>query len=241
MPCSPTPVGVIHSCFNDKFGVPRQPGLVSAARARLELFPPYNSAETCLGLDGFSHLWITFIFHHCLGQRARLSVRPPRLGGNRRLGVFASRSTHRPNPVGLSVVTLDKIERRDGTVSLWLRGVDLVDGTPVLDIKPYLPALDARPEARADYAQAPPVARFEVRFTPIAERQCREYRDDLPELRRLIESVLGLDPRPAYHADRLDGKRYVVTLHGLEVCWRVVHEGVIEVQSITGTGVVTSP
>lgn len=138
-------IGVTHSCFKDKFGVPRQPGLINSAHARLELFPPFNQPSAFSGLEGFSHIWINFVFHHCLDQQVRLTVRPPRLGGNRKIGVFASRSTHRPNPIGLSVVKLAGIEKGSDGVSLLLNGVDLVDGTPVLDIKPYLPSADAIP------------------------------------------------------------------------------------------------
>lgn len=226
------PVGIIHSCFSDKFGVPRQSRLVASACARLQLLPPYNRPEVCAGLEGYSHVWISFVFHHCLGQRARLSVRPPRLGGNRRVGVFASRATHRPNPIGLSVVALAGVERGEGGVSLLLRGVDLVNGTPVLDIKPYLATEDAVAGARADYAAEPPEARFQVRFSVLAQRQCRRYAAAYPDLPELIEAVLSLDPRPAYHAGRRGAKPYVVTLYGLDVRWSVVAEHIIEVDAI---------
>jgi len=232
MAISVEPIGIIHSCFRDKFGVPRQPGLVEVARARLELFPPYDNPGSCLGLEGNSHLWITFVFHHSASQPARLTVRPPRLGGNRRIGVFASRSTHRPNPVGLSVVELEGVEERNGHVTLQLKGVDLVDGTPVLDVRPYLPSADALPGAQADYAQEAPAIAFKVHFSPEAEARCRDHAAALPELRGLIEAVLALDPRPAYHAGKGGRKRYVVNLHGLDISWSVV-EGVIEVYSIT--------
>ncbi len=232
MPFSIEPIGVIHSCFSDKFGVPRQPGLVKSARARLQLLPPYDRTESCAALEGCSHLWITFVFHHCLRQQARLTVRPPRLGGNRRIGVFASRATHRPNPIGLSVVALEGIDRRGGRASLLLGGVDLVDGTPVLDVRPYLPAQDFVFAARADYAAEAPAQRFQVHFSRLAEQQCRERAASLPGLPELIEAVLGLDPRPAYHAAKKGGKRYVVKLHGLAVGWSVVAERVIEVHSI---------
>ena len=121
--------------------MPRQPGLVDAV-ARLELFPPFDRAEVFSGLEGFSHVWISFVFHLCLGQQARLTVRPPRLGGNRKIGVFASRSTHRPNPIGISVVALAGIEQFNNGISLLLKGADVVDGTPVLDIKPFAPYFD---------------------------------------------------------------------------------------------------
>ena len=160
------PVGVIHSCFKEKFGIPRQPGLAPDARAVLELLPPYNRAEAVRGLEGFSHVWLSFIFHACLGEPWKPTVRPPRLGGNRRLGVFATRSTHRPNPIGLSAVELEKIEAAPGRVLLHLKGVDLLDGTPVLDIKPYLPYSDNIPGALGGFAPEMPAAPFEVSFAP---------------------------------------------------------------------------
>ncbi len=226
------PIGVIHSCFKDKFGVPRQPGLVSVANAWLELFVPYNRAEAFSGLDGFSHIWITFVFHHCLGQAARLSVRPPRLGGNRKVGVFASRSTHRPNPVGISVAEVAGIEQDKGGLRLRLRGLDLVDGTPVLDIKPYVPYSDSIPEARADYAPQAPATSFDVVFSVEAESQCEKHSQRWPELRQLIVEVLGLDPRPAYLVGRSVEKEFAVRLYELDIHWRVRGEGVIEVISI---------
>ena len=226
------PIGVIHSCFKDKFGVPRQPGLVSVANAWLELFVPYNRAEAFSGLDGFSHIWITFVFHHCLDQAARLSVRPPRLGGNRKVGVFASRSTHRPNPVGISVAELAGIEQDKGGLRLRLRGLDLVDGTPVLDIKPYVPYSDSVPEARADYAPQAPVISFDVVFSAAAELQCETHFQRWPELRQLIVEVLGLDPRPAYLVGRSVEKAFAVRLYELDVRWRVKDDSAIEVLSI---------
>lgn len=222
------PVGVIHSCFKDKFGAPRQPGLVKGAHGELELFPPYDRAEAVAGLEQFSHLWITFVFHHCLDAGVRLSVRPPRLGGNKRLGVFATRATHRPNPIGLSVVALDGIRQEQGRTRLLLSGLDLVEGTPVLDIKPYLPYADAIATARAGYAQSAPAVRLAVQFSATAGQECLEYEQRWPGLKALIESVIALDPRPAYRQD--EGERiFGICLHDLDVRWRVVAEGVAEV------------
>lgn len=215
------PIGVIHSCFKDKFGVPRQPGLVPAARGELELFPPYDRDEAWVGLEGFSHIWIQFVFDQCVGQEQRLSVRPPRLGGNRKLGVFATRATHRPNPLGLSVVALAGIEKRDGRVVLLLRGLDLVEGTPVLDVKPYVPYVDAVSEARGGFADSAPVAPLRVEFSAEAEVQCQRWQQQWPELRDLIIGVLALDPRPAYREGEDGERRYGVRLHDLDVRWRV--------------------
>ena len=160
------PIGVIHSCFKEKFGIPRQPGLVPAARAVLELLPPYNRAEAVRGLEGFSHIWVSFVFHACLDAPWKPTVRPPRLGGNRRLGVFATRSTHRPNPIGLSAVELERIETGPGRVLLHLKGADLMDGTPVLDIKPYLPYSDVIPGATGGFAAEAPARSVRGEFQP---------------------------------------------------------------------------
>lgn len=247
-----TPIGVIHSCFKEKFGIPRQPGVASEARATLELFPPFGCREALLELEGFSHLWLVFVFHQALrkggehkggehkkaevaAQDWRPTVRPPRLGGNRRIGVFASRSPFRPNPLGLSAVALEGIENRDGRFYLHLRGADLLEGTPVLDIKPYLPYADALPEAQAGYAGEPPAAQVAVRFAPgVAEQVAVHEAGDYPGLKRLIEQVLGQDPRPAYYAQReaaenTDADRarqFGMRLYEFDLQWRVTEDGV---------------
>lgn len=183
-----TPIGIVHSCFKEKFGVPRQPALAPSAQACLELLPPWNSPDAVAGLDQASHLWLQFIFHLSPAPRSP-KVRPPRLGGNQRIGVFASRSPVRPNGLGLSVVRLQRIEQQGQRLLLWLSGVDLVDGTPVLDIKPYLPYVDAVPDAHNELApEAPP--RLPVVFAPGLSLSA--------ELRALVQEVLSQDPRPAY-------------------------------------------
>ncbi|MBB3230252.1 tRNA (N6-threonylcarbamoyladenosine(37)-N6)-methyltransferase TrmO [Halomonas stenophila] len=210
-----TPIGHIASDFPDKFGIPRQPGLAEAARARLVLAPPFDDPLAVRGLEAFSHLWLTFVFH-LSPERWTPLVRPPRLGGNARVGVFASRSTHRPNRLGLSLVELVAIDTRAG-VSLTLRGADLVDGTPVLDIKPYLPWAEARPEARAGFAPEAPAA-LPVRFTRDAEAALTA-RTDGDSLRALIAQVLAQDPRPAYRRGA-EERVYGVRLRDLDVRFR---------------------
>ncbi len=225
-------IGVVHSCFKDKFGVPRQPGLVSAAKGWLELFAPYNRTEAFAGLEGFSHIWVTFVFHYCLGQGTRLSVRPPRLGGNRKVGVFASRSTHRPNPIGISVLELLGVEQYKNGVCLQLGGLDLVDGTPVLDIKPYVPYSDTISEAQADYAQQAPITSFDVLFSTKAALQCDKQCQCWPGLRQLITEVLAPDPRPAYFTASSAKRVFAIRLYEFDIRWRVLNEHVIEVISI---------
>ncbi len=217
------PIGHIRSPFAEKFGIPRQPGLAPAARAVLELAPPYDDPAALEGLEAFSHVWILFHFHATAREDWKPTVRPPRLGGNRRVGVFASRSMFRPNPVGLSVVELERVERDGRPPRLHLRGVDLLDGTPVFDIKPYLPWADAIPGARAGYAGTEPRAERPVRFTPAAQAQLETLAAANPDLPALIRQVLALDPRPAYQSD--PAREYGMRLAGVEIRWWAQGEG----------------
>lgn len=212
------PIGFIRSPFKEKFGIPRQPGLVPEARARLELVPPYNKPEAVAELDGYSHIWIQFVFHQVLHENWRPRVRPPRLGGNQRVGVFASRSPFRPNPIGLSVVALEQVVVDGDSVTLELSGVDLLDATPVLDIKPYIAYVDSIPEAVSGFAQSAPDVLLKVRFSELAESQL-EGREDGVGLRSLIIRLLELDPRPAYAAE--DGRVYGFRLHDFDLRWQV--------------------
>lgn len=218
------PIGHIRSDFADPFGIPRQPGLASAARATLVLCPPFDDPLTVRGLEAFSHVWLTFVFHLSPARWTPL-VRPPRLGGNARVGVFATRSTHRPNRLGLSLVALDDIDTRRG-VRLSFSGTDLANGTPVVDIKPYLPWLEAQPNARGGFAtEPPPLCR--VAFSAAARRQLAQ-RDDAASLHPLIQQVLAQDPRPAYRrqpSERVHGVR----LRDLDVRFRGIEENVLEV------------
>ena len=196
-------IGVVHSCFKEKFGIPRQPGLASEARAIVELEAPFNHRDAVAELDGFSHIWVIFVFHESMREAWRPTVRPPRLGGNQRVGVFASRSPFRPNPIGLSVVKLERIEFDGRRCLLHLRGADLLDGTPVLDIKPYLPYAEALPEANGGYAVDSPVQTISITFSELAEAQCTEREQSAtPGLRQLIKQLLSQDPRPAYYANK---------------------------------------
>jgi tRNA-Thr(GGU) m(6)t(6)A37 methyltransferase TsaA len=214
-----TPIGVIRSCFPEKFGVPRQAGLVREAAGSVALFPPFDSEEALRGLEAFSHIWITFVFHENLGKNWSPTVRPPRLGGNRRIGVFASRSGFRPNPVGISAVRLEGIVREAGDCRLQVRGLDLVDGTPVLDIKPYVPYADAIAGARAGYAVSAPEPTLSVIFSAEAEATLArlETERQIP-LRRLVENLLALDPRPAYR--RQAPGAYGTRLYDLDIRWQ---------------------
>lgn len=218
-------IGVIRSPYKEKFAVPRQPGLVKSGGGELHLIAPYNQADAVRGLEAFSHLWLLFIFHQTMEGGWRPTVRPPRLGGNARMGVFATRSTFRPNPIGMSLVELKSIRCQAEQVILELGSLDLVDGTPVVDIKPYLPFAEALPEAKASYAQQAPQATMPVGFTPELAEHLPQLETRYPHLRQFIIEVLAQDPRPAYRQQEEAGKEYAVWLLDFNVRWRVTDAG----------------
>jgi tRNA-Thr(GGU) m(6)t(6)A37 methyltransferase TsaA len=226
------PIGIVRSCFGGKFAVPRQPGLCPSAWGELVFEPEFRQAEALRGLEGFSHLWLIFGFHLTAEAGWNPTVRPPRLGGNERVGVFASRSTFRPNGLGLSLVRLDGIEPRSGAGSvLLLSGIDLVDGTPVYDIKPYLPYAEALPDARAGFAPDAP-ERLAVDASGV------EGFAALPERsRRVIVEALSLDPRPSAARDE-PGRTHGAGLCGLEVKFQVSAGicRIVSVESAEGSG-----
>lgn len=224
------PVGVLHSCFKEKFAIPRQPALAPAAKGHIELLPPYNNTDAVQGLDGISHLWLTFVFHQALPKddELRLKVRPPRLGGNKKVGVFSTRSTHRPNPIGLSVVKLDRIE---DTV-LHISGMDLLDQTPILDIKPYVPYSDAITHAENPMAPESPKL-ITVTFSDSALQQAHEHQQRLNQpVVALIEQMLAQDPKPAYQ--KPDPQRvYGVNIWDIEIKWHYPSADQIQVNAIS--------
>ena len=214
----------IQSDFAGKFGVPRQSGLVEALEARVVFEPEYRNPAALRGLEGFSHIWLVWVFDQAVRAEWSPTVRPPRLGGNARLGVFATRSPFRPNPIALSAVTLAGMEetREWGTV-LRVRGADLMDGTPILDIKPYLPYADCRPEAVGGFASAPAGETLAVECLP-------ELWEKVPPQRReALRAVLALDPRPRYQED--PERVYGFGFAGLEVRFSV-EGGVLRVREI---------
>lgn len=190
------PVAHIRTDFPGKFGVPRQAGLVPELRGRVVFAPDCRRPEALRGIEGFSHLWLIWEFSENKTAGWSPTVRPLRLGGNERVGVFATRSPFRPNPIGLSCVKLERVELSgpDGPV-LHVSGADLVDGTPILDIKPYLPYADCHPEAAGGFAGEAPAGRLRVDFPP-------ELLALVPEGdRAALTGVLAQDPRPPYQRD----------------------------------------
>jgi tRNA-Thr(GGU) m(6)t(6)A37 methyltransferase TsaA len=226
------PIGFLSTCFGEKFAVPRQPGLCPSAWGVLEFAPGYRSPEAVRGLEGFSHVWLIFGFHKTEDSGWHPTVRPPRLGGNERVGVFASRSTFRPNGLGLSLVKLDRISwETEGGIeppSLHFSGVDLVDGTPIYDIKPYLPFVEAVPDAATGYA-ADPIERLPV----IVEGTAREDFGKLPvRAQRVICEALSLDPRPAA-SPKEDARIHGASLCGKNITFRFA-DGACLITGVSG-------
>lgn len=214
------PIGFVQSCFHEKFGIPRQPGLAPATRAKIVMQAPFDQEQAFAGLEGVSHVWVQFVFHGNGQQGWRPKVRPPRLGGNRSVGVFATRSPFRPNPLGLSVVRYLGWERDSRGLCVLIAGHDLLDQTPVLDIKPYVPYVDQVPDALNPWAAHAPrimpvsfAQRAEIALQHLAQSQDVDWR-------QLITEVLQQDPRPAYQT--APERTYGCNLYNHNVRWKVL-------------------
>ena len=208
------PIAYIRNDFTEKFGIPRQGGLIPELKAKIIFTADYRDPEALRAIETYSHLWLIWGFSANKDRDFHPTVRPPMLGGNTRLGVFATRSPYRPNPLGLSVVLLDSVEKTaaDGVV-LHVSGADLLDGTPIYDIKPYLPYADCRPEALGGFAPAPAGARLAVDIPS-------ELLARVPEDKRAaLTGVLSQDPRPSYQHD--PERVYGMAFAGLEVRFQV--------------------
>ncbi len=211
------PIGIVQSPYQEKFGTPRQSGLVPVG-SRIDILPPYNVAGAFSGLDEFSHIWVSFIFHRALRESWKPRVRPPRLGGNRKTGVFASRSPFRPNHLGLSVVKLEKITQENKGIQLHVSGLDVIDGTPVVDIKPYVPYADSIPDAVGGFAPQGPEAEMSVTFSDQANEVLESVTDD--HIRQQIIGVLSYDVRPAYKKNENNGE-YGMQFSGFNIRWQI--------------------
>ncbi len=208
----------IHSGFPEKFGIPRQSSLIEALKAYIVFEPEYRNVDAVRGLEAFSHLWLIWKFSALKRTKWSPTVRPPRLGGNIRMGVFATRSPYRPNPLGLSCVRLCSIEHHQewGPV-LHVAGADLMDGTPVFDIKPYIPSVDSHSKALAGFADAVPARKLDIYLKQDLEEGIAAL---LPkEKKELLYELLALDPRPAYHC--ASERMYAMKYDGLEVMFSV--------------------
>ena len=218
------PIAYLRSPWQEKFGVPRQPGLIEEAWGEIHFVEEFADPAAREGLEGFSHLWITFLFDQVPPAETRLRVRPPRLGVNEKVGVFATRSPFRPNRIGLSVCEIEGV-----FPVLRVRGVDIVDGTAILDIRPYVPYVDSVPGAQAGFAPSAPV-RIRVVVSPEAEESWEKLAKTEQEL---IRGMISLQPGPAYREG--EERRYHARVAGYEVEWLVNAEGALVVSVRQGS------
>ncbi len=209
-----TPIATIKTDFNEKFGIPRQSGRAEASKGTIIFEKPFRDENFCRGIEQFSHLWLLFDFSLAHSDKITATVRPPRLGGNEHIGVFASRSPFRPNNIGLSCVKLEKVQKTENNgVVLTVSGVDILNGTPILDIKPYIPYADSHPEACGGYADKMQGYRLNVVFPP-------HLLEKLPKEKwKLCFECISDDPRPSYHTD--ENRIYTISIADFEVSFRV--------------------
>ncbi|MDF7675200.1 tRNA (N6-threonylcarbamoyladenosine(37)-N6)-methyltransferase TrmO [Neisseriaceae bacterium ESL0693] len=208
------PIGYVHSPYKQKFGVARQPGLVPAALARIELLPQFD-ADCIRGLTDYDFVWVQFVFHAAVESGWQKLIRPPKLGGKEKKGVFATRSPHRPNHLGLSLLKLERIDIQEN-ISLWFSGVDLLDQTPVIDIKPYLPFVEAKADARGGFARQRKL--LQVVWSETALQQLQALSLD-QHYRTLVSQSVAQDPRPAHQSGK--DKIFVMFLGNYDIRFRV--------------------
>ena len=215
-------IAIAHTPFQEKFAIPRQANLL-AIPAKIEILPPYNSLEAVAGLEQVSHIWLSFIFDQHIStpqQKPRLSVRPPRLGGNKKLGVFATRSSFRPNALGQSLLRLCAIEHDQQRLFLHVEGIDVLDQTAVVDIKPYVPYADCV-EARNAIAPQAPKPSLKVTWAAEAQAQLQQLKaGEWALIQDYITGLIALDPRPAYKQKQCDGD-YAMAHFDVDVHWRM--------------------
>jgi tRNA-Thr(GGU) m(6)t(6)A37 methyltransferase TsaA len=222
-----TPIGQIITPFHQKFGIPRQGLGLSKVKGEIQLYSHIDAELACQGIEQFSHLWILFLFHQNEDKGWSERVRPPRLGGNQKLGVFATRSSFRPNAIGMSVVKL--LEVRDS--KLLVEGVDMLNNSPIIDIKPYVHYADAVVDAYSGFAQDTPKASLSVTYSDLAIEQIAETSHKYPDFPELIDSILSQDPRPAYKQRKEDPKLYHLRLYDIDIVFSV-HSTTAHVKSL---------
>jgi tRNA-Thr(GGU) m(6)t(6)A37 methyltransferase TsaA len=227
------PIGFIQSDFKEKFGVPRQSLMIPEARAVLKLKPDSAYFTALNHLESFSHVWVVFVFHQANDREWTPTIRPPRIGAPNRVGVFASRSPHRPNPIGISAVKLDRIDlEAKGGIEIHLSGIDLLDGTPVLDLKPYIPYADSITDANAGWAEGE-IPKYPVTYSPEAMEAIRSSLADHPHLQGLLTQTLELDPRPTGQRESMpiadeknEGRTFRFRIMSFDVHWIIRQKGI---------------
>ncbi len=229
-------IGILHSCFKQRFGIPSQARLATTARGWIEFYPPYDREEAFVGLEGFSHVWLIFQFHQSLDNEVNLTVQPPQKNGAK-FGLWATRAPNRPSQIGQSLVELERIETTKAKVTLHLKGIDLVEGTPIIDIKPYLPYVDAIPEAKGGFAHQAPQPRLQVEFTECAAQQLAAIENNDADLRTLIIEVLQYDPRPIYYRKNSNKKVFSMALYDLILSFEILDERHVSVLALVPAAV----
>jgi tRNA-Thr(GGU) m(6)t(6)A37 methyltransferase TsaA len=228
------PIGFVESPFKDKYGVPRQPQLASSAKGKIKFRNDPDLVTALKTLEQFSHLWVIFVFHDHGGKNWKPSIRPPRLGGRTKVGVLSSRSPHRPNPIGISPVKIESLNiEADGGAEILISGLDLIDGTPVLDIKPYIPYADSIPSAHAGWA-ADDIKKYPVSFSDEAKSFLLSLNEQYDEFLNLMIQVLEIDPRPAYQKrgapidqSGSEEQTYGIEISGFEVKYSIKEGGIL--------------
>ena len=220
-------IATMRTPFAQKFAIPRQPNLVDSAIGDIVFTKQFADSDFLRQIEGFSHLWILFIFHATAEKGWSPTVQPPRLGGKERVGVFASRSPFRPNPIGLSVVRNLGIVESSEQLILRVGGVDMLDGTPVIDIKPYVAYADALPDAVSGFAEQAPGHGRKLVFTEQALPKLAEIEQLYPGIEGLIRGVLSQDPRPAWRTAKDDSKQYGMTLYDINIKWRIDEDKIL--------------
>ena len=236
------PIGIIKTCFLEKFGVPRQSMMVSEARGVIHLDAEYAHPDTVLHLEEFTHLWVVYLFHKNQNanhpEKWTNTIQPPRIDAPKKVGVYASRSPHRPNPIGLSVVKLEKISVLKNGIEIEVSGVDILDGSPILDIKPYVPYADSVPEASSGWIKNE-ITRYSVQFSEQAQTVMIKHLVPGLNLQKLITEILEWDPRPRSQREQSPveamtsvGKRFAFRLLDYDIHWLIKENATLLVHEI---------
>lgn len=215
-----TEIGIVHSPYKQKFAIPRQPGLVSAAHGHIEFTLDCNQYELLRDIELHSHVWVLFVFHATKDHGWKTLVKAPRLGGNKKTGVLATRSTFRPNPIGMSVVKNEGVVKINDKWCLKISGLDLLDATPVIDIKPYIPYSDSLNDAVSELASSPQMHNIDVTFSLSAQQQLNQFCAQYDNLEQFIIQILQQDPRPAYKKNQLTVEEFGMSIYDLNIRWQ---------------------